>query len=636
MKQALLTYRRPLLGLLAPLIFVLSLLFSACQDPKPSSPAELLQARQALQTIDLKAGPAVALPQLDSLEHLAKKYQDDSLTFATRLKRAELYLGFYELAPADSILSQLRVEVIPHPALHFSLCAQQSIAELIRDDIAQAISYQRQAITIAEKYPEQIDQSTLNSLYINTSLSYSYTDKADSMSYFLSKGYELAKKRGDSIRLAHCYAQEGAIYSNAFDDEKCAEYLSKAIDILRTQSPKNPNRNVYRLNLGQTLYNDMKSKGVTQARLDSIEGIITEMISSETKTLKRDYIMGHGHKILGYIYTANKRYPEAEKHLLIADSLSEDPTIKSEINKIHLLIMVERGDKTYEAEAKRLEASLAGSIISPSALMESYRILRRAYAEMGKTEEALRLNDSIDKYQDSIRAENKYREVAKLDRGRALKEAKAQVQSERRGKHQLLWWLAGTGLVACLAIATLYIYNRRRRHRLEEECRLLHESLAQSQEEQERSAKNLELIKEKMRQTMRQEEQEASPSEGQRLKLSTEAQETIAEGLREFVQGRGYLDKSLSLDSLSELIGTNRAYLSAYLNQVLGCSYSDYVAKLRLEEAKRLLLETDYTIETIALSTGFTVKVTFINAFKKHNDGLTPSAYRSRHRSSLS
>lgn len=630
MKQALLTYRRPLLGLLAPLIFVLSLLFSACQDKKPSSPAELLQAKQLLKVLRHDAGTKSLGHQLDSLEQIAHKYHDDSLVCAIRLKKIWYYLLISDLAHRDSLQRILHQQDMPSPALQFSWLAFQAIAGNTEPNIANM----RQALAYADKHLSEVDSVLLTAQYLNITGEYIQTDKVDSIPYFLERAYRLAEERQDSVHLAHCYIKDAFIYEQALDDDKCAYYFAKALNYLQGQEDYQPIKNVTRLNFGQTLYNIIEMDRSRLSLRDSVEHVIKEMISSEDQHLNRGYILGHGHKLLGFLYTTTKEYDLAQKHLLIADSLTDAPDVKVECVKVNLTIKVNRGDKPYLKEAQHLEDLSRSSIglITNSIQLDNYRILRRAYAEMGKTEDALRLNDSIDKYQDSIRAENKYREVAKLERGRALREAKAQVQSERRGKHQLLWWLAGTGLVACLAIATLYIYNRRRRRRLEEECRLLHESLAQSQEEQERSAKNLELIKEKMRQTMLQEEQEPSPSEGQRLKLSTEAQETIAEGLREFVQGRGYLDKSLSLDSLSELIGTNRAYLSAYMNQVLGCSYSDYVAKLRLEEAKRLLLQTDYTIETIALSTGFTVKATFINAFKKHNEGLTPSAYRSRHR----
>lgn len=635
MKQALLTYRRLLLGLLAPLTFVLSLLFSACQDPKPSSPAELLQAKQLLKVLRHDAGTKSLGHQLDSLEQIAHKYHDDSLVCAIRLKKIWYYLLISDLAHRDSLQRILHQQDMPSPALQFSWLAFQATAGNRRE---QRITSMRRALAYANKHLSEVDPVLLTAQYLNIANEYIQTDKVDSIPYFLEHAYRLAEERQDSIHLAHYCIKEALIYDQALDDDKTADYLAKALNYLQGKEDYQPIKNITRLNFGQTLYNIIEMDRSRLSLRDSVEHVIKEMIRSEEQHLNRGYILGHGHKLLGFLYTATNEYDLAEKHLLVADSLTDAPDVKVECVKVNLTIKVNRGDKPYLKEAQHLEALTKSQrdFISHDIQLDNYRILRRAYAEMGQTEEALRLNDSIDKYQDSVRAENKYREVAKLERGRALREAKALAQSERRGKHQLLWWLAGTGLVACLAIATLYIYNRRRRRRLEEECRLLHESLAQSQEEQERSAKNLELIKEKMRQTMLQEEQEASPSEGQRLKLSTEAQETIAEGLREFVQGRGYLDKSLSLDSLSELIGTNRAYLSAYMNQVLGCSYSDYVAKLRLEEAKRLLLETDYTIETIALSTGFAVKATFINTFKKHNDGLTPSAYRSRHRSSLS
>jgi YesN/AraC family two-component response regulator len=53
----------------------------------------------------------------------------------------------------------------------------------------------------------------------------------------------------------------------------------------------------------------------------------------------------------------------------------------------------------------------------------------------------------------------------------------------------------------------------------------------------------------------------------------------------------------------------------------------DYLYKIRIEEAKQLLKETPYTIESIATKVGFLNSNAFIKAFK-NNEGITPGAYR--------
>lgn len=88
-----------------------------------------------------------------------------------------------------------------------------------------------------------------------------------------------------------------------------------------------------------------------------------------------------------------------------------------------------------------------------------------------------------------------------------------------------------------------------------------------------------------------------------------------------------YADSELSLRKLSDVTGITKNHISETLSQHLGINFFDFVNSHRVEEAKRLLVETDQTILTIGLEVGFNSRSTFNAAFKKHS-GTTPSAYR--------
>ncbi|MDY5858150.1 MAG: helix-turn-helix transcriptional regulator [Porphyromonas sp.] len=613
-------------------VYALCLLLTvACQNVGKEEHSELAQAKEELRNIRVKGSGQDVVAQLDSLSALGRRYQDDSLRQASELKKVEYYLALYELAPADSLLASLRGEELVSPALRLELYARHSVAELIRDDIQKAIGYQRQAIAYGEQHLEEVDHGTLNSLYINTTMSYSYTDKVDSMRYFLARGYELAERRRDSIKLADCYAQEASIYSNAFDDERCAEFLSKAIDLTSGQSDRFPNKNLYRLNLGMTLYNAMEVEGVSPERLDSIRRVMTAMLRSEEQHLRRGYVLAHGYKVLSYVYTVDKQYPEAERYLLMADSLTDDPTLETEVSKVQLLIKVENKQRPYQAEATRLETSLARGLVGPSAQVEGYKVLQRAYAEAGQAQEALRINDSVDKYQDSLRAEHKYREVMKLERGRALNEAKSKLDQERGRSRTLLYWLVGIAVCAIVLIVGLYYHHRCKHRRLEDAGRQLRSELEESHVERERVAQELEQVRQRLQSLSRAAEPIGAEGSESEPKLSPEVQDNIGEALRLLMQEQcRYRDKNLTLEMLASLVGANRSYVSSYLNRVLGDSYSDYIAKLRLAEAKQLLRETDETLPVIASRVGFSTLQTFHAQFKKHNEGMTPTEYRAK------
>lgn len=88
-----------------------------------------------------------------------------------------------------------------------------------------------------------------------------------------------------------------------------------------------------------------------------------------------------------------------------------------------------------------------------------------------------------------------------------------------------------------------------------------------------------------------------------------------------------YLDSNFSLDLLSLKTGLSKHHISQIINEELGCSFFDLTNNYRVEEAKKLLLESDYIkMEQLAYQLGYRSKSSFFNAFKKATK-LTPSKY---------
>jgi AraC-like DNA-binding protein len=88
-----------------------------------------------------------------------------------------------------------------------------------------------------------------------------------------------------------------------------------------------------------------------------------------------------------------------------------------------------------------------------------------------------------------------------------------------------------------------------------------------------------------------------------------------------------YLDANLSLSKLSRHVASAPNLVSQTLNERLGATFFDYVARWRVEAAEPLILRGQQSILTIALDVGFNSKSTFYKAFKKQM-GMTPTAYR--------
>lgn len=112
--------------------------------------------------------------------------------------------------------------------------------------------------------------------------------------------------------------------------------------------------------------------------------------------------------------------------------------------------------------------------------------------------------------------------------------------------------------------------------------------------------------------------------------LTEEESNQIIKDLNEaMLEQRVFLDRSLSLDELSNRVGTPKHHLSQVLNEFLEKSFSDFVNEYRVEEAKKLLCseELNLSMNGIAEESGFNNRTTFNTAFKKFT-GLTPSEFR--------
>ncbi|HZG86466.1 helix-turn-helix domain-containing protein [Paenibacillus sp.] len=99
--------------------------------------------------------------------------------------------------------------------------------------------------------------------------------------------------------------------------------------------------------------------------------------------------------------------------------------------------------------------------------------------------------------------------------------------------------------------------------------------------------------------------------------------------VRKFIEEQAS-NPNLSLSLIGERFQMSTSYVSRLFKDEFGENFVDYVAKVRIEHAKRLLRETGESIHEIATTIGYTNYMTFNRVFKKVT-ATTPSEYRSRH-----
>lgn len=84
-----------------------------------------------------------------------------------------------------------------------------------------------------------------------------------------------------------------------------------------------------------------------------------------------------------------------------------------------------------------------------------------------------------------------------------------------------------------------------------------------------------------------------------------------------------------SLADLAAGLGVSERRLSRAFRKVLGMTLFEYLRRERMEQAKRLLVQTALSVLAVSQETGFSSAANFATAFRDYT-GMTPSEYRRR------
>ena len=102
----------------------------------------------------------------------------------------------------------------------------------------------------------------------------------------------------------------------------------------------------------------------------------------------------------------------------------------------------------------------------------------------------------------------------------------------------------------------------------------------------------------------------------------------IIEKVDNWIKTDGYVQQGLTIKGLSEILHTNRTYLSAYIKTAYKMTFREWITALRLEYAKNILKEhPEINIQKLAESSGFLSRSNFIKSFTE-KEGCTPAKWK--------
>ena len=86
-------------------------------------------------------------------------------------------------------------------------------------------------------------------------------------------------------------------------------------------------------------------------------------------------------------------------------------------------------------------------------------------------------------------------------------------------------------------------------------------------------------------------------------------------------------NKKISLELLSKEFYVSVSYLCVIIKKITGKTFVDYLTGIRMEKAKEMLRDSDFSIIKVAEQVGYVDYFYFSKLFKKY-EGITPYQYK--------
>lgn len=134
----------------------------------------------------------------------------------------------------------------------------------------------------------------------------------------------------------------------------------------------------------------------------------------------------------------------------------------------------------------------------------------------------------------------------------------------------------------------------------------------------------------------RKKKEEEEEAEGEEVTATSRTKKTYKEEFRNilrpriaaWVKAKAYTHEQFTLEELAARLYTNKTYLSTFIKDEYDMNFSTWVASLRIDEAKRIMMkEPEKKLQEVAFECGFSSLAYFSSVFSK-SEGISPSAWQ--------
>ena len=215
-----------------------------------------------------------------------------------------------------------------------------------------------------------------------------------------------------------------------------------------------------------------------------------------------------------------------------------------------------------------------------------------------------------------------------------------QIQKEQAEKHLLIVFVTAV----IVALGVVVHYNRRMRRRNVSLVRSVQKGIAckdellQKEEECLAYKAQIETMTKRLGKLEHIHDDDSSSSvvnaEATRVTesgITVDEKELLKHTLHQIAVRQLYLQPGITAKTLQEELHVPASLFGTYFKEQAGCSFSEYINKLRIDHAAKLLTEyPQYTIDAIAKMCGIDSRQHFHRLFSEYLS-ITPSAFRKSH-----
>lgn len=441
----------------------------------------------------------------------------------------------------------------------------------------------------------------------------------------ISKGREMyreAKDLDDSYCMAQATFGIGNVYKAMIMSEDALKYFNESLNILRLHDT-DPFSNM-RIKLD--LYNFIADIYANQTfkpdslivYTDSIQIMIDRHKALEKKL---NYDTFHFVVATNYAnaYLEKKEFSIAKRYITKADSICNDdwmPSLSMILDQIKSNYFIYT--KEYDKALVHIDRIIGFLEVNDLRDVGYYADKAKILAYLGRDEEAISLytdlhekmrEQSIEQYHSQISQLRTLYDLDKLELQMEKDKLQISLMEQRISMFTVIFSLL------FLIVLVIIIYMRR--------IKTKNVGLVSQIRKQDAIREELERLNEELekKNLINQSEEQLSSNE-------LHNQDALIYKLKSlFKEASIYTDPIVNRKILADKLGTNENYLRIAVKEKFGYTINEYINEFRINHAKKLLASEQYSIEEIAINSGFGTRSTMYRQFKDKY-GLSPDEYR--------